>query len=89
MLHKSEQSTSKAYADAGGHAEQAIIGIRTVKILDGEEFEYKKYSECLVKAAKIAIKFNFGIGTAFGLIFGGMIWSYALGFWYGAKLIAD
>lgn len=40
-------------------------------------------------AAKVTIKFSFFNGLAFGFIFGAMIWTYALGFWYGAKLISE
>lgn len=58
-------------------------------MLDGEEFECVNYSKCLIEAAKISLKYNFGVGIGLGLLFGCMIWSYALGFWYGAKLIAD
>lgn len=33
--------------------------------------------------------YDLGIGIAIGLIYAASLWSYALGFWYGAKLIAD
>lgn len=58
-------------------------------MLDGEEFECIKYSKCLVNAADITIKYNLGIGLSLGLLWGAMLWAYALGFWYGAKLISE
>ncbi|KAM3147561.1 hypothetical protein pb186bvf_000368 [Paramecium bursaria] len=89
IIQTSEIATQKAYSDAGAFAEQAINAIKTVKMLDGEDHEHVNYSRCLVKAAQTSIKYNFGIGLSFGLVFGAMIWSYALGFWYGAKLISE
>jgi ATP-binding cassette subfamily B (MDR/TAP) protein 1 len=35
------------------------------------------------------VKFSLFSGLALGTIFGFMIWTYALGFYYGAKLISD
>lgn len=58
-------------------------------MLDGEDFEYEKYSGCLIKAAKTTIKFNVGVGISLGLLWASSLWSYAFGFWYGAKLISD
>lgn len=35
------------------------------------------------------MKYDLGVGMAIGLLWASSLWSYALGFWYGAKLIAD
>lgn len=70
-------------------AEQAINAIKTVKMLDGEDFECLKYTKCLKEAAATTIKYNAGVGLSLGLLWGACLWAYALGFWYGAKLIAD
>lgn len=58
-------------------------------MLDGEDFECDKYSRQLVVAANTNIKFSLFSGMALGSIFAFMIWTYALGFYYGAKLISD
>lgn len=58
-------------------------------MLDGEDFECVKYTNCLQRAAAMTLKYNFGVGLTLGMIWAVMLWSYALGFWYGAKLIAD
>lgn len=70
-------------------AEQAINAIKTVKMLDGEDFECVKYSRCLKDAAEVTIKLNLGVGLSLGLLWAVILWSYSLGFWYGAKLIGD
>lgn len=44
----STKETSDAYSQAGGRAEQAINAIKTVKSLNGEDFEIKSYSTALV-----------------------------------------
>ena len=74
---------------AGASAEQALNSIKTVKMLDGEDFECLKYSEHLHKAAVTTIKFGTLLGFTMGLVWCVMILSYALGFWYGSKLISD
>lgn len=58
-------------------------------MLDGEEFECENYSRWLKDAARISIRFGFVSGFSFGLVWGVMLMSYALAFWYGSKLISD
>lgn len=40
-------------------------------------------------AADVNVKFSLFSGMALGSIFAFMIWTYALGFYYGAKLVSD
>jgi ATP-binding cassette subfamily B (MDR/TAP) protein 1 len=58
-------------------------------MLDGEDYEHKKYFSLLQDAANKTMKYDLGVGIAIGLLWAASLWSYALGFWYGAKLIAD
>jgi ATP-binding cassette subfamily B (MDR/TAP) protein 1 len=58
-------------------------------MLDGEDFECVKYGKHLEEAAKVTIKYGAFTGFAMGLVFCVMMLSYALGFWYGSKLISD
>ncbi|CAD8124583.1 unnamed protein product [Paramecium sonneborni] len=89
IIQTSENATQKAYSDAGALAEQAINAIKTVKMLDGEDFEVEKYKKYLLQATATTISYQFGVGIAFGFLWAAMLWAYALGFWYGAKLISD
>ncbi|KAM3147604.1 hypothetical protein pb186bvf_000411 [Paramecium bursaria] len=84
-----ERSQLDAYSKANGLSEQAISAIKTVKSLTGEDFEFSRYSQCLQKAAQNSMKYHLGIGISFALLYGQMMWSYSLGFWYGSKLIID
>lgn len=58
-------------------------------MLDGEDYEHQKYFHLLEGAAQRSMKYDLGVGMAIGLLWASSLWSYALGFWYGAKLIAD
>ena len=58
-------------------------------MLDGEDFECSNYKVKLLEAATKSIKFGWISAFALGLVWFVMLSSYALGFWYGAKLISD
>ena len=79
--------TANSYAEAGGKAEQALNGIKTVKSLCGEEFEIKNYCISLIKAWKITVNNGIKIGLCMGFILFTMFSSNALAFWYGSILI--
>ena len=58
--------------------------IRTVKILDGEDFEVNRYNSLVKEAAIISSKNSVFTGMAFGLVWFFMLSDYALSFWYGS-----
>jgi ATP-binding cassette subfamily B (MDR/TAP) protein 1 len=89
MLQNSKKRTQRIYEVAGGIAEQAITAVKTVKCLRGEDFEAKKYSTHIYDAMIQSFKFTTGVGFAQGMVYFAMFCNYALGFWYGAKLIED
>ena len=89
FLGKVKKDTANAYSSAGGCAEQALNGIKTVKSLCGEDFEIKSYSVSLLKAWKITVHSGLKIGFCFGFIFFTMFSSNALAFWYGSILIGN
>ncbi|CAD8210772.1 unnamed protein product [Paramecium pentaurelia] len=89
ILQASENKTSTAFQEAGALAEQAINAIKTVKMFDGEDLEVSKYKQSLNHAIKMKIRYSLGVALAFGFLQAAMVWAYALGFWYGAKLISD
>jgi ATP-binding cassette subfamily B (MDR/TAP) protein 1 len=68
---------------------QALNAIKTVKMLDGEEFESNNYTKYLKEAAKTSVLYKAFSGFGFGLIESVLMFTYALGFWYSTKLIAD
>ncbi|CAD8206584.1 unnamed protein product [Paramecium octaurelia] len=89
IVQTSENATQKVYSEAGALAEQAINAIKTIKMLDGEDFEVEKYKNNLLQATATTIRYQFGVSIAFGFLWASFLWAYSLGFWYGAKLISD
>ncbi|XP_068702225.1 ATP-dependent translocase ABCB1-like [Montipora foliosa] len=78
-----------AYAKAGSIAEEVLSAIRTVAAFGGEKKEIDRYASHLGEAKDFGIKkgLTSGLGMAFFQLI--MFGSYALAFWYGAKLIID
>ncbi|XP_060086046.1 ATP-dependent translocase ABCB1-like [Ylistrum balloti] len=79
----------KAYAKAGSVAEEVLSSIRTVVAFGGQKKEFVRYDKNLEHAKKIGIKKSITSGLSMGIIWFIMMGSYALGFWYGAKLVRD
>lgn len=77
----------KAYAKAGGVAEEVFSSIRTVMAFGGQHKEIDRFQENLVYARKAGIKRGMATGVGAGLVWGIIYASYALAFWYGISLI--
>lgn len=79
----------KAYAKAGAVAEEVLSSIRTVVAFGGQKKEFKRYDKNLEHAKAIGVRKSITSGLSMGLIWFIMMGSYALGFWYGAKLVRE
>jgi ATP-binding cassette, subfamily B (MDR/TAP), member 1 len=77
------------YAQAGGLATEMLSGIRTVTALNAQPDAVTRYRRFILKAMDIGILKGLKVGLGHGCLLGAMLSTYALGFWYGAKLIAD
>ena len=64
-----------------------MSAIKTVKQLNGEKFELRKYDEFLVEAAEKSVKNAFLSGLGIAGIFFVLYSSYALGFWFGSRCV--
>ncbi|CAH3192815.1 unnamed protein product [Porites evermanni] len=83
-------STTKgldAYARAGSVAVEVLSSIRTVAAFGGEKKEIQRYSSYLGEARDFGVKMGVFMGLGMGILHMIMYGSYALAFWYGAKLI--
>lgn len=89
VLQNSSNQTAKSYEKAGGFAEQAITGIKTVKSLRGEAYEGVRYSGYIGEAMRISLSYSKFVGFAMGFIFCSMFLDYALSFWFGSTLIEN
>lgn len=89
IIQNKDKKMAAAYSGAGGLAEEAIGAIKTVKSLTGETYETERFVDKLTEVRKKVLKYTIWSGVGIGLIFFVMLSSYALGFWYGSKLIVD
>ncbi|CAH1787977.1 unnamed protein product [Owenia fusiformis] len=79
----------KAYAKAGKVAEEVLGFIRTVAAFGGEKKECQRYDVNLLDAKKKGVRKGMLLGLGMGFSWLSIYAVYALGFWYGAKLIRD
>ncbi|CAA7405783.1 unnamed protein product [Spirodela intermedia] len=78
-----------AYAEASVIIEQTIGAIRTVASFTGEKLALEKYSKSLRASYKASCQEGLSAGAGLGAVLGIMLFGYALGIWYGGKLILD
>ena len=83
--HKSHEQ----YAHAGGVATEAISSIRTVTAFNMQPIMINDYRKHLFEAMRIGITKGIKMGLGNGAIFCAVYLTYALGFWYGAELVAN
>ncbi|KAL5007420.1 hypothetical protein ScPMuIL_016226 [Solemya velum] len=79
----------KAYSRAGAIAEEVLGAIRTVVAFGGQEKECKRYNKNLTEARNLGMKKGITNGVSMGIIWFAEYSSYALGFWYGGKLVRE
>ncbi|EFA76459.1 ABC transporter B family protein [Heterostelium album PN500] len=79
----------EAYARSGQIATEAIGGIRTVSSFTAEKKVYDKFKFALEDPIKIAKKKALTAGLVFGFTQATMFWIWALGYWYGGKLVSE
>ncbi|XP_064647521.1 ATP-dependent translocase ABCB1-like isoform X2 [Lineus longissimus] len=89
LLQGFTQKELKAYAKAGAVAEEVLGAIRTVVAFGGEKKESDRYNENLTEAKKMGIKKGISVGLGQGVIWFVIFSSFALAFWYGAKMIRE
>ncbi|CAD5117623.1 DgyrCDS6378 [Dimorphilus gyrociliatus] len=79
----------KAYAKAGKVAEEVLGSIRTVAAFGGEKKESIRYTNNLYDARKKGIRKGFILGIGMGIAWLILYSSYALGFWFGSRLVVN
>lgn len=92
MINAVTEATNKSheqYAGAGGLASESLGAIRTVTAFNMQTDIITKYRGFLIDAMNVGILKGTKIGLGNGLVFGCAFLTYALGFWYGARLVAD
>ncbi|CAD8083497.1 unnamed protein product [Paramecium sonneborni] len=84
-----EQFTLKSDIDSSAVVEETLSQIKTVKMLDGEDFEYQRFKKIIQHSSKTIIKFGLYYGLSFGSMQGFQQWTYALGIFYSGQLVSN
>lgn len=89
MISQQTAVVQRVYDKAGGRAEQALQNIKTIKSLQGEEYEIKVYASELFKGQQIVFRYGIWIALAFGFMFFVMFANYSLAFYFGSTLVEN
>ena len=89
VMASASAAGARAYATAGGIAEEAIGSIRTVTALNAQADTYHLYASHLDDAQKMSAKSALNGGLVFSSFNLFLYCSYALAFWYGTTLLID
>ena len=84
-----QNQSFEQYASAGGLATETLNAARTVTALNMQPNVISRYRKCLFEAMRVGIKKGLKVGLGNGGLFCVCFFTYALGFWYGGKLVAD
>lgn len=89
FLQQKSQQGQNGFASANDVASEAITGIRTVYSFVAERTMSERYMVLLNNAYNQGVKRAHLQGTGIGATMLFMFAVYALGFWYGGKLVTD
>jgi ABC-type multidrug transport system fused ATPase/permease subunit len=92
MIMAITDATTKSheqYAKAGGLATETLGAVRTVTALNMQPTVITRYRMYLFEALRVGTIKGFKVGFGNGAVFCACFLTYALGFWYGASLVAD
>lgn len=78
-----------AYSAAANVAEEVLSGIRTVFAFGGEKVEIDRYNDRLLNAKRAIRLKGLLTGLSDGILRFLFFGAYALGYWYGIKLVLD
>lgn len=87
FIQKTEKFQKKHYAKASSISNEAITYIKTVKSLNGEEHEIKRYIEECRESKKHAIKYGYMAGALFGATFFSIYIVYSFAFYVSTLMI--
>ncbi|RYG70375.1 ATP-binding cassette domain-containing protein [archaeon] len=73
----------------GAVAQESINAVRTVSAFNLQPVFVAKYRVFILEAMRVGIDKGMHVGLGNGAVFGAAFLTYALGFWYGGKLVAD
>lgn len=89
ILSAADSGQRAAYAGAGSIAEESFSTVRSIAAFGLEPRMIKEFEKRLMSSYSVGVKQDYFIGAGMGFTIGVMFLTYALGFWYGGKLVAD
>lgn len=89
FMGKMAAMSTEAYSEAGAVAEENLGNMRTVAAFGGEETARQKFDKLVTKAKTVGVRSAHASGANMGAMMAVMFASYALGFWYGGKMVTD
>ncbi|KAJ1950663.1 hypothetical protein EC988_004304, partial [Linderina pennispora] len=89
LLADSASGGQGSYAEAGGVADEVLSSIKTVMAFGGERRELERYDSKISKALAKGLHKAKVLGVSMGVILFTIYSVYALGFWFGGKLVRN
>ncbi|KAJ2716952.1 hypothetical protein H4R19_000304 [Coemansia spiralis] len=89
LLAKDTAGGQDAFAAAGGVAEEVLSSIKTVMAFGGQARELARFREKIASARAAGLRKSWVVGGCMGFIMFSIYAVYALGFWYGGKLVRE
>eukprot|EP00123_Amoebidium_parasiticum_P013500 comp21991_c0_seq1/m.31796 comp21991_c0_seq1/g.31796 ORF comp21991_c0_seq1/g.31796 comp21991_c0_seq1/m.31796 type:complete len:1283 (-) comp21991_c0_seq1:440-4288(-) len=77
------------YAQAGAVVEEAVGGIRTTTALNAQQRMTRRYRDLCAIAEKVQVRGGVVMAASIGFMMMTMFLTYALGWWYGGKLVSN
>ncbi len=88
LVNRRDSTFLELYEQADNRSHQALNAIKTVKSLNGEPFEEKKYSIFLNVLKEKVPQWALYAGIGTGLFFFIQYSAFSFGFWYGTHCVA-
>ncbi|KAJ2805356.1 hypothetical protein H4R20_002121, partial [Coemansia guatemalensis] len=89
LLAENTSGGQDAYAAAGSVADEVLGSIKTVMAFGGEQRESERFKEKIEEARAAGQRKAWVVGGNMGFIMFSIYSIYALGFWYGGKLVRE
>jgi ATP-binding cassette, subfamily B (MDR/TAP), member 1 len=83
------QGSLDQYSQAASVVSETLASIRTVSALNAQVSAINTYRGYLFAALQLGVRKGLKVGVGVGLLYGTMFLTYGLGFWYGARLVAE
>ena len=85
---RADKATNSVVERMNGSALEVIENIRTVKMLNSQEYEIDRYNIYLEKLSAKGLYFGCLKSVVWAIFFFCIIMNYTLGFWYGSLLVS-